>query len=358
MNKHRQLMVAVIDIKDGKGRRLKEKIMETRILGHNLKVSAVGFGCMGLSHAYGAAVDEREGINIIRGAVDAGYTFFDTAEVYGTADDPHHNEKIVGKALHGCREKVVIATKCGISFDTASAVRPYPLVPDARPETIRRSLEGSLQRLQTDYIDLYYLHRLDPKVPVEDVAGVMSELTGEGKIRAWGLSEVDGQTIRRAYAVFPPAAVQNRYHMMYRHYESLFPLLEELNIALVAFSPLANGLLSGKYNAGSVFDAGSDYRANMPQFKPEAYEANRALLELINSVAAEKGATPAQISLAWMLCKKPYIVPIPGSRKIERLRENAGAADIRLTAEEISRIDRALDNMTMSAVYGGARVEN
>lgn len=332
--------------------------MKYQILGKDLKVSAVGLGCMGLSHAYGEPVDKDTAVKFIQKAVEAGYTFFDTAEIYGTADDPHINEKIVGEALKPYRDKVVIATKFGITFDHDSGIIPLPLVTDSRPEVIRKSVEGSLKRLQTDHIDLYYQHRLDKNVPIEEVAGVMADLIREGKILHWGLSEATEETIRQAHKICPLTAIQNRYHMMYRNYENLFSVLEELNIGFVAFSPLANGFLSGRYTADSRFTEKGDYRAVMPQFQPEAYESNRKLLQLINDMAEEKQATPAQISLAWMICKKPYIVPIPGTRKENRLIENIGAADINLTAQEIAQIDKALAEMDMSEVYGDTKVVN
>lgn len=331
--------------------------MQYRTLGKDLKVSAVGLGCMGMSHAYGAPADKKEMTELLAEAVDIGYTFFDTAEVYGTPENPHHNEELVGKALRPYRNKVVIATKFGIHFDMDSRQVNKPLVPDSRPEVIRASAESSLKRLDTDHIDLYYQHRVDPDVPIEEVAGVMQELMQEGKITHWGLSEADEETIRRAHAVCPVTAIQNRYSMMARWYEMLFPVLEELHIGYVAFSPLANGFLSAKYGKNSKFEAGTDYRSVMPQFTPEAAEQNKKLLELLDTVAREKHSTPGQISLAWMLCKKPYLVPIPGTRKSDRLKENAGAADIELTAEEIAVLDRQLDNMEMSDVFGGTRVK-
>lgn len=330
--------------------------MQYRTLGKDLKVSAIGLGCMGFSHAYGAATEKSEAIKSILQAVDIGYNFFDTAEVYGTADAPHQNETLVGEALKGCRDKVIIATKFGIHFDMSSPQVNKPLVPDSRPEVIRKSVEDSLKRLGTDHIDLYYQHRGDPKIPVEEVAGVMSDLIKEGKITHWGLSEADGETIRRAHAVCPVTAIQNRYSMMARWYESLFPILEELGIGYVAFSPLANGFLSAKYDKNSSFDKTYDYRSNMPQFTEKGMEQNAALLELLAKIAAEKNATSAQISLAWMLCKKPYIVPIPGTRKPERLRENAAAADVLLTPDEVKAIDSALDDMEMSEVFGGSEI--
>ncbi len=328
--------------------------MKYRILGRGLKVSAVGLGCMGMSHAYGAPSDRREMINLIAQAVELGCTFFDTAEVYGFAENPHDNEELVGEALKPYRDRVVIGTKFGNRFDYDSGTNPLPLSFDSRPETIRRSIEGSLRRLQTDHIDLYYQHRQDLKIPVEEVAGVMSDLMREGKILHWGLSEVDDKIIRRAHAVCPVAAVQNRYSMPARHYEEIFPTLEELGIGLVAFSPLANGLLSMAYDKNSTFDKMSDYRSVMPQFTPEAMERNKNLFELLRRTAEEKSATPAQISLAWMICKKPWIVPIPGTRKLTRLKENLGAADVELTAEEVSALDEALNAMDMSAIFGVA----
>ena len=330
--------------------------MKQRILGKDLAVSAVGLGCMGLSHAYGAPTERGEAVRFLREAVDMGYTFFDTAEVYGTPEDPHHNEELVGEALRECRDKAIIATKFGIRFDRTSPAVNKPLVPDSRPQVIRESAEASLRRLKTDHIDLYYQHRPDPNVPIEEVAGVMAGLIRAGKITHWGLSEATEEQIRRAHKICPVTAVQNRYSMMARWHEELFPALEELNIGYVAFSPMANGLLTGKYGKDSKFEQGTDYRSVMPQFTAEAIEQNRALLTLLAQLAAEKNATPAQISMAWMLGKKPYIVPIPGTRKAERLRENAGAADVELSAAEVRSIDKALDSMEMSAVFGGSRV--
>lgn len=330
--------------------------MQSRILGKDLKVSAVGLGCMGLSHAYGAPTEKKEAVRLIRQAVDMGYTFFDTAEVYGVPEDPHQNEMLVGEALKTCRDQVVIATKFGIHFDLSSSAVNKPLVPDSRPETIRASVEASLKRLDTDHIDLYYQHRPDEKVPVEEVAGVMSELIKEGKILHWGLSESGEEEIRRAHAVCPVTAIQNRYSMMARWYDKLFPTLEELQIGYVAFSPLANGFLTARYGKDARFEAGTDYRSVMPQFSAEAIDKNQALLALLHGMAEEKNATPAQISLAWMLCKKPYIVPIPGTRKEERMQENASAAQILLTQAEVLALDEALDSMEMSAVFGGTDI--
>lgn len=329
--------------------------MQYKTLGKDLTVSAVGLGCMGMSHAYGAPADKKEMTKLLARAVDMGYTFFDTAEVYGTPENPHDNEQLVGEALKPYRDKVVLATKFGIHFDMKSNQVNKPLVPDSRPEVIRASAENSLRRLGTDHIDLYYQHRPDPHVPIEEVAGVMAELIREGKITHWGLSEVTEETIRRAHKVCPVTAIQNRYSMMARWYENLFPVLEELGIGYVAFSPLANGFLSGRYGKDAKFEAGTDYRSVMPQFTPRAIDQNRKLLELLQTVAEGKHATPGQISLAWMLCKKPYLVPIPGTRKPERLEENAGAADIRLSERDIEVLDRQLDAMEMSDVFGGTR---
>lgn len=330
--------------------------MNTRTLGADLAVSAVGLGCMGFSHAYGAPTEKNEAIRSIRAAYDLGYTMFDTAETYGTAADPHENEKLVGEALADVRNSVQIVTKFGIRFDETSAAVNKPLIPDARPETIRASVEGSLRRLQTDHIDLYFQHRMDPVVEPEAVAQVMADLIREGKITHWGISEATEDYLRRAHKVCPVTAVQNRYSMMARQHEALFPVLEELNVGFVAFSPMANGLLTACYGKDDKFDPKLDYRSAMPQFTPEAADQNRALLELLRDLAERKHATPAQISLAWMLCKKPYIVPIPGSRKVDRMRENAGAAEVVLSPAEVEALDKTLDTFPMSAVFGGTKV--
>ncbi len=330
--------------------------MTNRTLGTDFTVSSIGLGCMGFSHAYGAPTEAREAVRVIRSACDMGYTLFDTAEVYGTQDDPHANERLVGEALAEIRDKVQIVSKFGIRFDESSPEVNKPLIPDARPEVIRASVEGSLKRLGTDHIDLYFQHRMDPDVAPEVVAGVMADLIREGKILHWGVSEANEDYLRRAHAVCPVTAVENRYSMMARQYEALFPVLEELHIGFVAFSPMANGLLTGAYGKDARFDSKLDYRSSMPQFTEEAAEQNRQLLQLLADLAAQKNATPAQISLAWMLCKKPWIVPIPGTRRPERMRENAGAADIQLTADEVAALDRALDTIPMSAVFGGSRM--
>lgn len=330
--------------------------MQKRVLGKDLQVSALGLGCMGMSHAYGAPADKKDMTELLARAVDMGYTLFDTAEVYGTADNPHDNEVLVGAALTPYRNRVFIATKFGIRFDMSSPEVNKPLIPDSRPKVIRASVDQSLRRLATDHIDLYFQHRPDPCIPVEEVAGVMADLIREGKITHWGLSEASEELIRRAHAVCPVTAIQNRYSMMARWHEALFPTLEELHIGLVAFSPMANGFLSGAYGKDSRFDAGLDYRSNMPQFAPDAIDRNQALLDLLRRFAADKQATPAQISLAWMLSKKPWIVPIPGTRKLDRLSENAGAARIALTESEVMELDRALDATEMSEVFGGSRI--
>ena len=330
--------------------------MTNRVLGADLTVSAVGLGCMGFSHAYGAPTQRSEAVRAIRAAFDLGYTMFDTAETYGTAADPHENEKLVGEALKDIRDQVQIVTKFGIRFDETSSAVNKPLIPDARPETIRASVEGSLRRLQTDHIDLYFQHRMDPSVEPEAVAQVMADLIQEGKITHWGISEATEDYLRRAHKVCPVTAVQNRYSMMARQHEALFPVLEELNVGFVAFSPMANGLLTACYGKDDKFDPKLDYRSAMPQFTPEAAEENRELLGLLRDLAEQKGATPAQISLAWMLCKKPYIVPIPGSRKVERMRENAGAAEVILSPAEVETLDKTLDTIPMSAVFGGTKV--
>lgn len=330
-----------------------------RILGKsNLQVSAVGLGCMGLSHAYGAPADKEDIMTLLANAVDMDCTFFDTAEIYGTPDNPHLNEEMVGEALAPYRNKVVIATKFGIRFDHPELPGNHPLISDSRPEVIRAAVEGSLRRLRTDHIDLYYQHRIDKNVEPEVVADTMSELIKEGKILHWGISETTEQYLRRAHEVCPVTAVQNRYSMMARWHESLFPVLEELGVGFVAFSPLANGVLSKSYNAESKFDGATDYRASMPQYKKESFEKNRQLFEMLEQLAEKKHATPAQVSMAWMINKKPWIVPIPGTRNLSRMKENFGAADILFSQEELAAIDKTLNEMEMSDVFGGARIIN
>lgn len=316
--------------------------------GSDFCVTSVGLGCMGFSHAYGAPTERSEATKIIRRAFDMGYDFFDTAECYiGTNADgsTSFNEELVGEALREVRNKAVIATKFGVWHGETG------LVMDSSPETIRNSVDGSLTRLGVDHIDLYYQHRIDPKVEPETVAEVMKDLIKAGKIRCWGISETTEEYLRRANAICPVTAIQNRYSMLAREHEKLFPVLEELNVAFVAFSPLGNGFLSGKYSQSSKFEKGLDFRSHMPQYTEEGFEAAKELMEYLQRLAEEKGASMGQISMAWMLCKKPYIIPIPGSRKEERLKENLGSKDICLSNKEITGIDSLLDRMELP-VYG------
>ena len=332
--------------------------MYYRTLGlSGLRVSAVGLGCMGMSHAYGAPADKDEMTELLSDAVEMGYAFFDTAEVYGTADRPHDNEELLGRALRPLRDRIVLATKFGLTFDDPHGAGPHALIPDSRPATIRRSVEESLRRLHTDRIDLYYQHRIDPKVEPEEVADTMADLIREGKILHWGISEATEEYLRRAHKVCPVTAVQNRYSMMARRHEALFPVLEELGVGFVAFSPLANGLLTECYTADTRFDAATDYRASMPQFRPESFEQNHDLFALLDYLSDTHRATPSQIALAWMMNKRPWIVPIPGTRHLCRLKENIGAADIRLTAAQVQSIDDALATMPMSDVFGGSPIK-
>lgn len=327
--------------------------MEKRLLGDGLEVSAIGLGCMGFSHAYGVATERAEAVRTMREAFDMGYTMFDTAECYTgvfTDGGVSYNEELVGEALHDVRDKVQIATKFGVHHEGRTVVA------DSRLAEIRRAVEGSLMRLGTDYIDLYYQHRIDPAVPAEAVAETVAELIAEGKVLHWGISEATEDYLRRANSVCPVACVQNRFSMMIHKHETLFPVLEELGVGFVAFSPLANGILTGAYDANSTF-AADDYRGAMPQYAAGAYERNAELFAYLGQLGKEKDATPAQISLVWMLAKKPYIVPIPGSRKAIRLRENAAAAQVKLTGEEVARIDAALAALPMSDVFGGSPVK-
>jgi len=307
--------------------------MQKRKLGKNgLEVSALGLGCMGMSYAYGEIPGKKEMISLIQKAVEDGVTFFDTAEMYG----PFTNEELVGEALAPCRNKVVIATKFGIKMQDGKQVQ------DSRPEHIRKSVEGSLKRLNTDYIDLYYQHRVDTTVPIEDVAGAIKDLIRAGKIKHWGLSEAGVNTIRRAHAVQPLAAIQSEYSLWWRRPEKeLVPTLEELGIGFVTFSPLGKGFLTGSFNKDSKFGK-SDFRNIVPRFTPEALEANQVLVDLLKKVAEQKHATPGQIALAWLLAQKPWIVPIPGTTKLHRLEENIGAASVVLTSKELSEIQLAL----------------
>jgi aryl-alcohol dehydrogenase-like predicted oxidoreductase len=293
---------------------------------------------MGMSHGYGPAADKKEMMALIHAAIDRGVTFFDTAEVYG----PFTNEELVGEAMAPFKGKVVIATKFGIKMVDGRQVL------DSRPEQIRQSVEGSLKRLEVETIDLYYQHRVDPDVPIETVAGVVQDLIKEGKVRHWGLSEAGMQTIRRAHAVQPLTAVQSEYSMMWRQPEAeLLPALEELGIGFVPFSPLGKGFLTGTIDKNATF-VSSDFRSIVPRFIPENLAANQVLVELIKRVAAGKNATPAQVALAWVLAQKPWIVPIPGTRKLERLEENLGAADVELTAGELHDLNDALSKIEIA----------
>ena len=323
--------------------------MEQRKIGA-FSVNPVGLGAMGFSHAYGAAVEKSEAVRTIRAAYDIGYNFFDTAECY-TSENPDgsisYNEELVGAALKDVRDKVVISTKFGISHNPDRSLKT-----DSAPATIKKSVDGSLKRLGIDSIDLYYQHRIDSKVEPETVAETMAELIKAGKIKAWGISEANEEYLRRAHKICPVTAIENRYSMMARWHEKIFPVCEELNITFVAFSPMANGLLTGAYNNPNAFTEAGDYRNDMPQFTESGMKKAQELLDLLKKIATEKNATSAQISLAWMICKKPCIIPIPGSRKLHRLKENFGAGNISLTAQEISDIDAKLDTMEFE-IFGG-----
>jgi aryl-alcohol dehydrogenase-like predicted oxidoreductase len=310
--------------------------MKKRKLGKsNLEVSAIGLGCMGMSSAYGPPKDKQEMISLLRSAVDLGITFFDTAEVYG----PFTNEELVGEALAPFRRQVVIATKFGFKIDPSSSTLIAGV--DSRPEHIKQVAEASLKRLKTDTIDLFYQHRVDPNVPIEDVAGTVKELIQQGKVKHFGLSEAGLQTIRRAHAVQPITALQNEYSLWTRGNEvEVLSTLEELGIGLVAYSPLGRGFLTGKMNENTSFDS-SDFRNTLPRFTPEARKANQAFVDLLVRIAEQKKATPAQIALAWVLSRKPWIVPIPGTTKLERLNENNLAVDLELTPDDLREIDSA-----------------
>ena len=310
--------------------------MQKRKLGNaNLEVSALGLGCMGMTFSYGPAGDKQEMIALLRAAVDRGFTFFDTAEVYG----PFNNEELVGEALAPFRGQVVIATKFGFKLDPNGGPRWVGL--DSRPAHIKQVAEGSLKRLKVDTIDLFYQHRVDPDVPIEDVAGAVKDLIQAGKVKHFGLSEAGVQTIRRAHAVQRVTAVQSEYSLWTRGPEKeLLPTLEELGIGFVPYSPLGKGFLTGKINENTTFDS-SDFRTTLPRFTPEARKANQTLIALLGTIAARKKATPAQIALAWLLAQKPWIVPIPGTTKLKRLEENIGAAAIKLTSDDLREIDSA-----------------
>ena len=309
--------------------------MQQRMLGQGLQVSAIGLGCMGMSQGYGPLPDEDEMIDFVRSAVDRGVTFFDTAENYG----PHTNERLVGKALAPVREQVVIATKFGYDIDEDGTRGPRGA--DSRPERIRFAVEGSLRRLQTESIDLYYQHRVDPQVPIEETAGAVKELIEAGKVKHFGLSEAAAATVRRAHAVHPVTALQSEYSLWYRRPENdILSTLEELGIGFVPFSPLGKGFLTGTIDQNTTFE-GADIRNSIPRFQAGNREANHSLIDLLGEIAARKGASTAQIALAWLLARKPWIVPIPGTRKPHRLEENLGAAAIELTPTDMAEIESA-----------------
>jgi aryl-alcohol dehydrogenase-like predicted oxidoreductase len=320
--------------------------MQKRRLGNgNLEVSAIGLGCMGVSFGYGPPLEKQEAISLIRSAIERGVTFFDTAEVYG----PFTNEELVGEALSPFRGQVVIATKFGFDLDPKHDPRGMKGRPglNSRPEHIKEAAEGSLKRLQVEAIDLFYQHRVDPDVPIEDVAGAVKELIREGKVKHFGLSEAGARTIRRAHAVQPVAAIQSEYSLWTRGPEAeVLPACEELGIGFVPFSPLGKGFLTGKMDENTKLES-SDFRSTIPRFTPEAMKANRALVELLAQVAERKGATPAQIALAWLLAQKPWIVPIPGTTKRHRLEENLGAAAVELTADDLREIENAASRITV-----------
>jgi len=320
--------------------------MQKRKLGNgNLEVSAIGLGCMGMSFSYGPPRDKQEMISLLRAAVERGVTFFDTAEVYG----PFINEELVGEALSPFRGEVVIATKFGFNLDPNFDPRGMGGSPglDSRPEHIKEVAEGSLKRLKVDAIDLFYQHRVDPNVPIEDVAAAVKDLIQEGKVKHFGLSEAGVQTIRRAHAVQPVTALQSEYSLWTRTPElEVLPTVEELGIGFVAYSPLGKGFLTGKIDEGTTFDS-TDFRNTLPRFTPEARKANQTLIDLLRSIGERKNATPAQIALAWLLAQKPWIVPIPGTTKLNRLEENIGAAAVELTPEDLREIDNASSKITV-----------
>ena len=322
--------------------------MQKRQLGRSgLEVSAIGLGCMGLSYAYGPATDKQEAIKLIRSAVERGVTFFDTAEAYG----PFVNEEVVGEALAPFRREVVIATKFG--FEGGNVQKGL----DSRPERIREVAEASLKRLKIDHIDLFYQHRVDPNVPIEDVAGTVKDLIREGKVKHFGLSEAGVQSIRRAHAVQPVTALQSEYSLWWREPEAeVLPVLEELGIGFVPFSPLGKGFLTGAISETTQF-AGDDFRNVVPRFTPEARKANQALVDLLGAIAARKKATPAQIALAWLLAQKPWIVPIPGTTKLHRLEENLGAADLALTPDDLGEIESALATISVQGARYPAHLQ-
>jgi aryl-alcohol dehydrogenase-like predicted oxidoreductase len=327
--------------------------MQKRKLGKsNLVVSALGLGCMGLSFSYGPPKDKQEMTALLRAAVDRGITFFDTAEVYG----PFTNEELVGEALAPFRKQVVIATKFGFDLSGGDH-RPGAAGLNSRPEHIKQAVEGSLKRLKTDVIDLLYQHRVDPDVPIEDVAGAVKDLIHQGKVRHFGLSEAGVQTIRRAHAVQPLAALQNEYSLWWRRPEAeVIPALEELGIGLVPYSPLGKGFLTGKIGENTTFDS-SDFRSTLPRFTPEALKVNQGMVDLLGKIAQRKKAAPAQIALAWVLAQKPWIVPIPGTTKLHRLEENIGALSVELTAEDLREIDEAASKIPVQGARYPERLE-
>ena len=319
-----------------------EAKIQTRKLGNSgLEVSMLGLGCMGMNHSYAPFPEKKEMISFIRLAVEKGVTFFDTAQVYG----PFTNEELVGEALEPLRDKVIIATKFGFRFPSDTQASLSNAVIDSRPEHIKKMVEGSLKRLRTDVIDLLYQHRVDPNVPIEEVAGAVRDLIQEGKVKYFGLSEAGVQTIRRAHSVLPVSALQSEYSLWYRKPElEVIPTLEELGIGLVPYSPLGKGFLTGIIQENTKFE-NVDLRNVMPRFTPEAMKANQVFVELLLQIAKQKDATPAQVALAWLLAQKPWIVPIPGTTKLHRLEENIGAASVNLTVEEMSNIDSALEKL-------------
>ncbi|MGO8954159.1 MAG: aldo/keto reductase [Rhodomicrobium sp.] len=316
--------------------------MQKRKLGKSgLEVSAIGLGCMGMTFSYGPPADKKQMISLIRTAVERGVTFFDTAEVYG----PFNNEELVGEALAPCQGQVVIATKFGFELDPEGKQMWSGL--NSRPEHIKLVAEASLKRLRVDSIDLFYQHRVDPGVPIEDVAGAVKELIQEGKVKHFGLSEAGAQTIRRAHAIQPVTAVQSEYSLWWRRPEAeVLPALEELGIGFVPYSPLGKGFLTGKIDENTKFDS-TDFRATLPRFTPEARKANQALIDLLGKIAERKKATPAQIALAWLLAQKPWIVPIPGTTKLARLEENTGAAAVELTSDDLREVESAASKITV-----------
>jgi aryl-alcohol dehydrogenase-like predicted oxidoreductase len=327
--------------------------MQKRKLGKsNLEVSALGLGCMGMSFSYGPPKDKKEMTSLLHAAVDRGITFFDTAEVYG----PFTNEELVGEALAPYRGKVAIATKFGFDLSGADN-RPGAAGVNSQPEHIKKAVEGSLKRLKLDVIDLLYQHRVDPNVPIEDVAGAVKELIQAGKVKHFGLSEAGVKTIRRAHAVQPVTALQNEYSLWWRKPEAeVLPTLEELGIGLVAYSPLGKGFLTGKIDENAKFES-TDFRSSLPRFAPEALKANQAVVDLLGRIAKQKGSTPAQIALAWLLAQKQWIVPIPGTTKLNRLEENIGAVAIQLTPEDLRDIDAAASKITVEGARYPERIE-